>query len=157
MKNILFLIALPLSFAQCLTTKSTPSSGNGTIQAVEIFGVPKPTSPYNLGVWAGDNFYLAGQLGTDPISGKMPEGGFKAEAHGVMKNLERILKSGGLDFSNVVKTTVYLTDLNDFQTLNEVYKTYFPKGYYPVRETVQVAGLVRGAHIEISMVAYKKR
>ncbi len=157
MKKILFLAALSIIFMRCSPLKNTPSSNSNRIQAVEVFGTPKPTSPYSLGVWAGDNFYLAGQLGTDPISGKMPEGGFKEEVHGVMKNLERILKSGGLDFSNVVKTTVYLTDLNDFQTMNEVYKTYFPKGYFPVRETVQVAGLVRGAHIEISMVAYKKR
>ena len=156
MKKIHFMAILALFFTSCLSPK-TASVGDGKIQAVEVFGVPKPTSPYNLAIWAGDNCYLAGQLGTDPVSGKLPEGGFKEEVNAAMKNLENVLKSAGLDFSNIVKTTVYLTDLKDFQTMNDAYKTYFKNGHYPARETVQVAGLMRGAHIEISMVAYKKR
>lgn len=154
MKKLAFLILPILLFSSCFTSQtSIPNAG--TIKSIEVFGIPKPTSPYSLGIWGGDNFYLAGQLGTDAVTGKLMDKSFNDEADTVMKNLERILKSAGLDFSNVVKTTVYLTDLKDFQAMNDVYKTYFKNGQFPARETVQVLGLVRGAHIEISMVAYK--
>ena len=152
MKKILFFLFFAFFMSSCST-----SSKNKMIQYVEVAGVPKNPSPYSLAVWAGDNCYLAGQLGTDPMTGQMPEGGFTNETHGVMKNIERVLQSAGLDFSNVVKTTVYLTDIKDFQAMNEVYKSYFKNGQYPARETVQVAGLARGARVEISMVAYKAR
>jgi 2-iminobutanoate/2-iminopropanoate deaminase len=154
MKKLLFLTLPMLLFSNCFTTKTSTSSA-GTIKPVEVFGIPKPTSPYNLGMWGGDNLYLAGQLGTDPVTGKLMDKSFNDEADTVMKNLETVLKSAGLNFSNVVKTTVYLTDLKDFQAMNDVYKTYFKNGQFPVRETVQVAGLMRGAHIEISMIAHK--
>lgn len=154
MKKLLFFALPVLLFSSCLTSKTSVSSA-GTIKTVEVFGIPKPTSPYSLGIWGGDNLYLAGQLGTDPVTGKLMDKSFNDEATAVMQNLEMVLKSAGLNFSNVVKTTVYLTDLKDFQAMNDVYKTFFKNGQYPARETVQVVGLMRGAHIEISMIAHK--
>lgn len=155
MKKFIFFIFPTFILSSCITSHSTATK-TGTIKPVEVFGIPKPTSPYSLGIWGGDNFYLAGQLGTDPVTGKLIDKSFTDEADTVMKNLEKVLKSAGLDFSNVVKTTVYLTDLKDFQAMNDVYKTYFKNGQFPARETVQVLGLMRGAHIEISMVACRK-
>jgi 2-iminobutanoate/2-iminopropanoate deaminase len=154
MKKLLLFLLLASVFQSCFTSKTSTSS-TGSVKTVDVFGIPKPTSPYSLGVWGGDNLYLAGQLGTDPLTGKLMDKSFSDETHAVMKNLETVLKSAGLNFSNVVKTTVYLTDLKDFQAMNDVYKTYFKNGHFPVRETVQVAGLMRGAHIEISMIAHK--
>lgn len=124
------------------------------ITAVE--GLKKSvTAPYSLAVWAGDFCYLAGQLGTNSETEKIPED-FKEETHQLMRNLQAVLKSQGLDFKDVVKTTVYLTDVKDFVAMNDIYRSYFTEGNFPARETVQVAALVRGARVEISMTAYKK-
>ena len=156
MKKILLFVLIITALSSCMTSK-TASTGDGKIAPVQVFGLPKPISPYSSAVWAGDFCYVSGQLATDAISGKMPEGGIKEEVQGVMRNLETVLKSADLGFSNVVKSTVYLTDFKDFQTMNDVYKTYFKNGQYPARETVQIAALARGAHVEISVIAYKKR
>jgi 2-iminobutanoate/2-iminopropanoate deaminase len=121
-----------------------------------VDGLKKSTSPYSTAVWAGDFCYLAGQLGTDSLTGKLPLD-FKEEVAQTMKNLQIVLKSQGLDFKDVAKTTVYLTDVKDFAVMNDVYRTFFSEGNFPARETVQVSGLVSGAHIEISMTAFKKR
>jgi 2-iminobutanoate/2-iminopropanoate deaminase len=121
-----------------------------------VEGLKKSVSaPYSLAVWAGDFCYLAGQLGTNSETEKIPED-FKEEVHQLMRNLQAVLKSQGLDFKDVVKTTVYLTDVKDFGAMNEIYRSYFSEGNFPARETVQVAALVRGARVEISMTAYKK-
>jgi 2-iminobutanoate/2-iminopropanoate deaminase len=121
-----------------------------------VEGLKKSVSaPYSLAVWAGDFCYLAGQLGTNSETEKISED-FKEEVHQLMRNLQAVLKSQGLDFKDVVKTTVYLTDVKDFVAMNDIYRTYFPEGNFPARETVQVAALVRGARVEISMTAYKK-
>jgi 2-iminobutanoate/2-iminopropanoate deaminase len=148
-KNLLFLCISALLFAQCHTTEG--------IRVVTIPNLPKPSAPYNLGIWADDTYYLAGQIALDAQTGDLIKGSLADEAHQVMHNLEAILAAAGLTFENVIKPTVYLTDTKDFATLNEVYRSYFKSGYYPVRETVQVAGLVRGARIEISMVAHRRK
>ena len=120
-----------------------------------IEGKTKSAYPFSLAVWAGDFCYLAGQLGTDATTGKLPTD-FKEEVAQTMKNLQAILKSQNLDFKNVAKATIFLKDINDFAAMNEVYRTFFPEGNFPARETVQVAGLVLGARVEITMIAYKK-
>jgi 2-iminobutanoate/2-iminopropanoate deaminase len=116
-----------------------------------------PRPPFSVAVWAGDFCYLAGQLGTNPETGKIDATNITDETNAVMKNLDNALKLAGLSFSNVVKSTVYMTDVKEFDAMNAAYRQYFQDGKYPARETVQVASLLRGAHIEISMVAYKKR
>ena len=121
-----------------------------------VDGLKKSVSaPYSLAVWAGDFCYLAGQLGTNSETEKIPED-FKEEVHQLMRNLQAVLKSQGLNFKDVAKTTVYLTDVKDFAAMNDIYRTYFPEGNFPARETVQVSALVRGARVEISMTAFKK-
>ena len=152
MKKLALLLYIAITITSCATA---PKNQNNGIVRFNVKDIPAPTSPYSMAVWAGNSLYVSGQLGTDPITGQMPEDGFTGEVHGVMKNIERILKAAGLDFSNVVKSTVYLTDIKDFTSMNDIYKTYFKSGQYPARETVQVAALARGAHIEISVVAYK--
>jgi len=96
--------------------------------------------------------FTSGQVGLDPATGKMVEGGTTAQARQIMENLRAILEAGKSDFSKVVKVTVYLSDINDFSAFNEVYSEYFPSDP-PARSAFQVAALPLGAMVEIEMVA----
>jgi len=117
-------------------------------------GAVKPIGPYTPGVGVGGTVYLAGQIGLDPVSGQLVEGGTQAQAKRVMENLGAVLKEAGLGYGDVVKTTIYMTDLAEFAVVNDIYGTYFPAGGVPpARSTVQVAALPRGARIEIDFVA----
>lgn len=117
-------------------------------------GVIKPIGPYTPGVGVGSTVYLAGQIGLDPVSGQLVEGGTEAQARRVMDNLGAVLKEAGLGYGDVVKATIYMTDLAEFAKVNDIYGTYFPAGGVPpARSTVQVAALPRGARIEIDFVA----
>jgi 2-iminobutanoate/2-iminopropanoate deaminase len=119
-------------------------------------GVVKPIGPYTPGVGAGNAVYLSGQIGLDPASNQLVEGGTEAQAKRVMENLGAVLKEAGLGYGDVVKTTIYMTDLAEFAKVNEIYGTYFPSGGVPpARSTVQVAALPRGARIEIDFVAVR--
>ncbi|XP_031525548.1 2-iminobutanoate/2-iminopropanoate deaminase isoform X2 [Papio anubis] len=95
---------------------------------------------------------LPGQIGMDPSSGQLVSGGVAEEAKQALKNMGEILKAAGCDFTNVVKTTVLLADINDFNTVNEIYKQYF-KSNFPARAAYQVAALPKGSRIEIEAVA----
>ena len=101
-----------------------------------------------------DLIFLAGQVGLDPKTGGLVEGGTAAQADQAMKNLQAVLKAANSDFDKVVKTTIFLTDINDFAAVNEVYAKYL-KQPYPARSTVQVSALPRGARVEIEMVAVR--
>lgn len=117
-----------------------------------VYGDAKPVGPYSPGVDVGDLVFLAGQIGL--ADGKMVEGGIEAETHQVMRNAETLLKNAGLDFGDVVKTTVFLADINDFAAMNQVYASYFPEGgIAPARSTVAVADLALGAQVEIDFIA----
>lgn len=119
-------------------------------------GAVKPIGPYTPGVGAGGAVYLSGQIGLDPVSGQMVEGGTEAQARRVMENLGAVLKEAGLGYGDVVKATIYMTDLAEFAKVNDIYGTYFPAGGVPpARSTVQVAALPRGARIEIDFVAVR--
>ena len=119
-------------------------------------GVVKPIGPYTPGVGVGDTVYLSGQIGLDPATGQMVDGGTEAQAKRVMENLGAVLKESGLGFGHVVKATIFMTDLAEFAKVNEIYGSYFPAGGVPpVRSTVQVAALPRGARIEIDFVAVR--
>ncbi|HEY3044647.1 MAG TPA: RidA family protein [Vicinamibacterales bacterium] len=117
-------------------------------QAVSSPSGPKPIGPYSPAIRAGQLLFVSGQVSIDPSSG----GDIKAETRRVMENIGVLLKAAGLDFSAVVRTTVFLADMNDFAAMNEVYGGFFAEPY-PARATVQVARLPRDARVEIDVIA----
>ena len=123
-----------------------------TVIATE--GAPRPYAgaPYNQAIKAAGLVFCAGQVGLDPGSGTMVEGGVEAQAHRALQNLGAVLEAAGSSFDQVVKTTVFVADLADFATVNEVYATFF-RDLPPARSTVQVAGLPAGALVEIEAIA----
>lgn len=112
---------------------------------------PAAIGPYSQAIRSGDLVYTSGQIGLDPESGKLAEG-VEAQTHQVLKNLAAVLAAAGASFADVVKTTIFLTDMADFQTVNVIYATQFTSEP-PARSTVQVAGLPRHALVEIEAVA----
>jgi 2-iminobutanoate/2-iminopropanoate deaminase len=114
---------------------------------------PPAVGPYNHAVRIGDLLFSAGQIPLDPTSGQMVTGDIKAQTERVLKNMAAILEDQHLNFSNVVKTTVFMTNLADFTAMNEVYAQYFTVDF-PARSTVQVAALPRGANVEIEFIAH---
>ncbi len=112
---------------------------------------PAAIGPYVQGVRAGHYVYTSGQLGLDPASGQLQEG-IQQQTHQAMKNLGAILKEAGLDYGDVIKTTIFMTDLADFGIVNEIYASYFGESV-PARSTVQVAALPKGGLVEIESVA----
>ena len=116
---------------------------------------PKAIGPYSQAVRAGQLLFLSGQIPLDPASGQLVDGDVAAQTRRVMENLGAVLKSAGVSFANVVRTTIFLADMNDFGKVNEVYGSYFPSnsGPPPARATVQVAQLPRGARVEIDAIA----
>lgn len=113
---------------------------------------PAAVGPYSQAVKVGGFVFTAGQIPLDPVSGKLVTGGIEAETQRVMQNLSAVLTAAGTGLQNVVKTTIFVTDISDFATVNQVYGSYFG-GSPPARSTVQVAALPLGAHVEIEMVA----
>ncbi len=121
-------------------------------QIIQTASAPAPIGPYNQAVKAGGFLFISGQIALDPADGTLYQGDVKTETIKVMNNLQAILKEAGMDFSNVVKTSIFLMDMGQFANVNEVYATYFMDNF-PARETVQVSGLPRGVNVEISMIA----
>ena len=115
---------------------------------------PAPIGPYNQAILNGDTLYISGQICFDPATGDLKNSNLQEEAHQVMRNLKAILAEAGMDFSNTVKTTIFLTDMNRFSEVNEIYGSYF-EGDYPARETVQVSALPKFVNVEISMIAIR--
>jgi 2-iminobutanoate/2-iminopropanoate deaminase len=113
---------------------------------------PHAIGPYSQAVRAGNVLYLSGQIPLDPVSGNLVQGDFAVQARCVLENLRAVLKESGAEFQHVVKATVYLTDLGNFQTLNSIYAEYFGE-HKPARSTVGVAQLPRGAGVEIDLIA----
>lgn len=113
---------------------------------------PKPIGPYSQAVVAGGLMFVSGQIPIDPATDKLIEGGIEAQTEQVLKNLLAILKEAKMGPENVVKTTVFLSDLADFAKMNEVYGRYLGK-QPPARSTIQAAGLPRGVKVEIDLVA----
>lgn len=113
---------------------------------------PAPIGPYNQAVQAGNLLFISGQIAINPASGNVEAIDAIDETHQIMHNLKAILTDAGLDFSHVVKTTLFLSDMSLFTMVNEVYGKYF-SGHFPARETVAVKGLPKNVNVEISMVA----
>src|SRR5687768_13318745 len=107
---------------------------------------PDPIGPYSQGVQAGNMLFLSGQIAIDPANSELISGSVADEARQVMKNIEALLKEAGYSFSDVVKTTIFLTDMKYFGEVNEVYGSYF-SGDYPARETVAAAGLPKNVNV----------
>jgi 2-iminobutanoate/2-iminopropanoate deaminase len=121
-------------------------------QAVSTPSAPRAIGPYSQAIRAGSFLFVSGQIALDPSTGAMIEGDVAAQTHRVLQNLGEILKAAGASFDHVVRTTIYLADMNDFGTVNEVYASYFGSPA-PARATVQAARLPRDARVEIDLIA----
>ena len=121
-------------------------------EAVSSAGAPKAIGPYSQAVRSGQLLFVSGQVPLDPATGTIVQGDIAAQTHQVFANLAAVLEAGGRSFADVVKTTVFLADMNDFTAVNEVYGRYFTQPY-PARATVEVARLPKDARVEIDMIA----
>ena len=121
-------------------------------QAISSLDAPKAIGPYSQAVRAGQLLFVSGQVPLDPATGQIVSGDIAAQTRRVFDNLGAVLKAGGRSFADVVRTTVFLADMNDFATVDEVYGTYFSEPY-PARATVQVARLPKDARVEIDVIA----
>ena len=113
---------------------------------------PAPIGPYNQAILTNGTLYISGQICIDPSTGNLKNRDIQEETHQAMQNLKSILAEAGMNFDNVVKTTIFITDMNQFSEINEVYGKYF-SGDFPARETVQVSALPKFVNVEISMIA----
>ena len=129
-----------------------------TVMAKEVINTskaPAPIGPYNQAIRAGNLLFISGQVALKPGTSEMANTDIFEETHQVMKNLKSILSEAGLDFNAVVKTTIFLSDMELFGQVNEIYGKYFDANF-PARETVAVKGLPKNANVEISMIAVSK-
>jgi 2-iminobutanoate/2-iminopropanoate deaminase len=113
---------------------------------------PDPIGPYSQATLAGGTLYVSGQIAINQQTGQIVNGTIADETHQVMQNLQHVLHAAGMDFENVVKCTIFIKNMNDFQTINGVYGQYFQKNY-PARETVEVSRLPKDVNVEISCIA----
>jgi 2-iminobutanoate/2-iminopropanoate deaminase len=143
----------PLSFAVQSGISKREVPMQKTVIASEK--APKAIGPYSVAIRAGELVFTSGQLGLDPHSGNLVQGGIEAETRQVLTNLRHVLLDSGSDLAAVIKTTVFLKDMADFPKMNAVYAEFFPENP-PARSTVQVAALPKGGAIEIEVVAILK-
>ena len=115
---------------------------------------PKPIGPYSQAVWAGDMLFVSGQIALDPVSGELIQGNIETETKAVLNNVNAILDKAGIGFSNIVKTSIFLKNMDDFAAVNTVYASYFTADF-PARETVQVSKLPKDVNVEISVIAIR--
>ena len=123
-----------------------------TKQAISAPTSAPAIGPYSPAVRAGNLLFLSGQIPLDPASGQLVDGDIGAQTRRVLQNMGELLKAGGADFSHVVRTTIFLADMNDFAAVNEIYASYFSDPY-PARATVQVARLPKDVRVEIDAIA----
>jgi 2-iminobutanoate/2-iminopropanoate deaminase len=116
---------------------------------------PAPIGPYSQAVLVGNTLYTSGQIALDPISMELVMETIEIETTQVMNNMKAVLEAADMDFSNVVKSSIFISDMNDFARINSVYASYFEEEFAPARETVQVAKLPKNVNVEISMIAIK--
>lgn len=116
---------------------------------------PAPIGPYNQAILSGNTLYTSGQIAINPKTGELEIGDIKAETKLVMENLKAVLKAADMTFEHAIKTTIFISDMNNFSLINEVYGQYFDNETAPARETVEVANLPKFVNVEISMIAVK--
>lgn len=121
-------------------------------KVINTKAAPAPIGPYNQAILINSTLYISGQICIDPPTGELKNRDIQEETHQAMQNLKSILTEAGMNFNNVVKTTIFITDMHQFSEINEVYGKYF-NGDFPARETVQVSALPKFTNVEISMIA----
>jgi 2-iminobutanoate/2-iminopropanoate deaminase len=121
---------------------------------INTSNAPAPIGPYNQAILANNILYISGQVCIDPATGNLKNKDLQEETHQVMHNLKAILQEAQMNFNNVVKTTIFLIDMNRFSEVNEIYGKYFESDF-PARETVQVSALPKFVNVEISMIAVR--
>ncbi len=114
-----------------------------------------PIGPYSQAILSGDTLYTSGQIAIDPKTNQLISGSIEDETEQVMTNLEAVLTAAAMTFKDVVKSTIFITDMNDFGKINGIYGKYFDEKFAPARETVQVSVLPKNVNVEISMIAQK--
>ena len=128
---------------------------SSALETIETEFAPKPVGPYSQAVLAENWLYCSGQIALDPLTGEMVgEGNIEEETRQVLKNLIAVVKAAGGETSNVIKTTIYLTNLNDFKKVNQIYAETFSQKVSPARACVEVSNLPKGAKIEIDCIAW---
>ena len=123
-------------------------------QIISTTNAPAAIGPYSQAVASNGLIFISGQLGIDPKTGNLAEGGVEAQAKQSMENIKAILTEAGVDFSNILKTTIFIADMADFAVVNAIYETYF-NGAFPARSTIQVAALPKSGLVEIEVIAMK--
>ncbi|MGG7035098.1 MAG: RidA family protein [Flavobacterium sp.] len=124
-------------------------------QIINSKNAPAPIGPYNQAVLSGNTLYISGQIPLNTVTMELVTDSIEAETKQVMENLNAVLEAAGMTFDNVVKTSIFIMDMNDFAKINSVYGSYFSEENAPARETVQVACLPKNVNVEISMIAVK--
>lgn len=114
---------------------------------------PAPIGPYNQAILSGNTLFISGQIAINPVNGELELSNIEDETEQVMRNLKAILEAAGMDFENVVKSSIFISDMNNFAAINKVYAKYFNEETAPARETVEVAKLPKSVNVEISMIA----
>jgi 2-iminobutanoate/2-iminopropanoate deaminase len=122
-------------------------------EIIQTDKAPAPIGPYNQAVKAGGTLYVSGQIALDPASGQLLTQDLAQEAHQVMRNLQAVLQAAGMGFEHVVKSSIFLKNMDDFAQVNEIYGSYF-RDQHPARETVEVSRLPKDVNVEISVIAH---
>ena len=122
---------------------------------INTTNAPAPIGPYNQAVLSGNTLYTSGQIALHPETGELVLDDIKTETHQVMTNMKAVLEAANMTFDNVIKSSIFISDMNDFSIINDAYCSYFEDANAPARETVQVAKLPKNVNVEISMIAVK--
>lgn len=122
---------------------------------IETANAPAPIGPYSQAILFDDTLYTSGQIAIDPSTGNLVSGDIQKETEQVMKNIGAVLSAAGMSFEQVLKTTIFIKDMNDFQQINTIYGSYFDEASAPARETVEVSRLPKDVNVEISVLARK--
>ena len=138
----------------CLISFNNYSQSNMK-KVINSKNAPEPVGPYNQAILVDGTLYLSGQIALDQKSMKMDNSTIESETIRVLNNIEAVLKEANYDFNDIIKTTIFLTNMEDFNVVNEIYGKRFEKEFAPARETVEVSGLPKNAKIEISIIAKK--
>ena len=122
---------------------------------INTSNAPAPIGPYNQAVLSGNTLYISGQIAINPVNGELVQDSIKEETEQVFRNLKAVLQAADMTFENVVKSSIFISDMNNFSEINEVYAKYFQEETAPARETVEVGNLPKFVNVEISMIAVR--